>query len=167
MLKIEPLCISSFQSNRSSCSKIQTEAVFGDHNYTLVENTVLVCHDGAITKNIRILLPSNIRGGSRATATSKMELFVIIVNGWKPLTIIIKRSILDVTAALDSPLNILSLPSKRSEKHPPYLKMKLFIVHLSGKTFETESFQDKLQILSQIRGEQSHEVDKRNPVLQM
>ena len=30
-----------------------------------------------------------IRGGSRTAATSKMERFVIIVNGWKPLTIII------------------------------------------------------------------------------
>ena len=41
------------------------------------------------------------RGGSRAAVTSKMERFVIIVNGWKPLTIITKRSILDVVAALD------------------------------------------------------------------
>ena len=30
------------------------------------------------------------RGGSRTAATSKMEHFVIIVNGWKPLTIITK-----------------------------------------------------------------------------
>ena len=44
------------------------------------------------------------RGGSRAAATFKMERFVIIVNGWKPLTIITKRSILDVAAALDPPL---------------------------------------------------------------
>ena len=43
------------------------------------------------------------RGGSRAAATFKMERFVIIVNGWKPLTIITKRSILDVAAALDPP----------------------------------------------------------------
>ena len=43
------------------------------------------------------------RRGSRAAATPKMEWFVIIVNGWKPLTIIIKRSILDVAAALDPP----------------------------------------------------------------
>ena len=43
-------------------------------------------------------------GGSRAAAISKMERFVIIVNGWKSLTIIIKRSILDVAAALDLPL---------------------------------------------------------------
>ena len=44
------------------------------------------------------------RGGSRTAATSKMERFVIIVNGWKPLTIITKRSILDVAAVLDPPL---------------------------------------------------------------
>ena len=43
------------------------------------------------------------RGGSRSAATSKMECFVIIVNGWKPLTIIEKRSILDVAAVLDPP----------------------------------------------------------------
>ena len=44
------------------------------------------------------------RGRSRAAATSKMERFVIIVNGWKPLTIITKRSILDVAAAVDPSL---------------------------------------------------------------
>ena len=44
------------------------------------------------------------RGGSRTAATSKMEHFVIIVNGWKPLTIITKCSILDVAAVLDPPL---------------------------------------------------------------
>ena len=32
------------------------------------------------------------RGGSRAAATSKMERFVRIVNGFQPLTIITKRS---------------------------------------------------------------------------
>ena len=45
------------------------------------------------------------RGGSRAAATFKMECFVIIVNGWKPLTIITKHSILDVAATLDLPLS--------------------------------------------------------------
>ena len=40
------------------------------------------------------------RGGSRTVATSKMECFVIIVNGFQPLTIITKHSILDVAAAL-------------------------------------------------------------------
>ena len=45
------------------------------------------------------------RGGSRATATSKMERFVIIVNDWKPLTIITNCSSLDIAAALDPPLS--------------------------------------------------------------
>ena len=44
------------------------------------------------------------RGVSRVAATSKMERFVIIVKDWKPLTIITKRFIMDVAAALDSPL---------------------------------------------------------------
>ena len=47
------------------------------------------------------------RGGSRAAATSKMERFVIIVNGFQALTIITKHSILDVAAALDPPLSTL------------------------------------------------------------
>ena len=41
------------------------------------------------------------RGGSRTAATSKMERFAIIVNGFQPLTIITKRSILNVAAVLD------------------------------------------------------------------
>ena len=44
------------------------------------------------------------RGGSRAAATSKMERFMIIVNGCKPLTIVTKHSILNVAAALDQSL---------------------------------------------------------------
>ena len=51
---------------------------------------------------------SIIRGGSRTAATSKMERFVIIVNGWKPLTIITKHSTLDVAAVLDPPLIIVT-----------------------------------------------------------
>ena len=50
------------------------------------------------------------RGGSRAAATSKMERFVIIVNGCKPLTIITKRSILDVAVVLDPPLTLVIAP---------------------------------------------------------
>ena len=42
-----------------------------------------------------------IRGGSKTAATSKMERFVIIVNGFEPLTIITKRFTLDVAAVLD------------------------------------------------------------------
>ena len=54
-----------------------------------------------------ILIFSSIRGGSRAAATSKMERFAIIVNGLKPLTVIKKRSLLDVAAAPDPSLSIL------------------------------------------------------------
>ena len=49
------------------------------------------------------------RGGSRTAATSKMEHFVIIVNGFQPLTIITKYSILDVAAVLDPPLYSISI----------------------------------------------------------
>ena len=67
------------------------------------------------------------RGGSRTAATSKMEHFVIIVNdnrqyllcdnSFQPLTIITKRSILDVAAVLDSPLmyNIIEYSSNYSK----------------------------------------------------
>ena len=41
------------------------------------------------------------RGGSRTAATSKMQLFVIIVHGFQPLTIITKYTILDVATVLD------------------------------------------------------------------
>ena len=51
-----------------------------------------------------------VRGGSSAAATSKMERFVIIINGLQPLTIITKHSILNVAAALDPPLT--SSPKK-------------------------------------------------------
>ena len=48
------------------------------------------------------------RGGCRTAATSKMERFVIIVNGRKTLTIITMRSILDVAAVGDLLLFTLS-----------------------------------------------------------
>ena len=41
------------------------------------------------------------RGGYRIAATSKIECFVIILNGFQPLTIIAKHTILDVAVALD------------------------------------------------------------------
>ena len=49
---------------------------------------------------------STVRGGSWTAVTSKMQHFVIIVNGWKPLTIITKRCILVVAAVLDQPLTV-------------------------------------------------------------
>ena len=67
------------------------------------------------------------RGESRTAATSKMEIFVILINGFQPLTIITKCSILDVTTVLDPPLmdvgkktpcqsNSLLLPSSNISK---------------------------------------------------
>ena len=57
---------------------------------------------------------SLIRGGSRPAVTSKMELFVIILNGFHPLTIIAKCSILDVATYLDPPLVV--VPSLKDSK---------------------------------------------------
>ena len=63
--------------------------------------------DHILTNSTEKILQSGIRGGSRAAATSKMECFVIILNGCNRLTIITKHSILDVAAALDPPLGII------------------------------------------------------------
>ena len=59
-------------------------------------------------KEIRSVLGCKDGGGSRTAATSKMERFVIIVNGFQPLTIITKRSILDVAAVLDPSLKMVT-----------------------------------------------------------
>ena len=45
-----------------------------------------------------------IKSGSRTAEPSKTKHFKIIVNDWKPLTIITKRSILDAEGILDPPL---------------------------------------------------------------
>ena len=49
----------------------------------------------------------SIKCGSMIAATSKMEHFVIIVNGFEPLTIITKSPILDVAGVPDPLLNTL------------------------------------------------------------
>ena len=58
-----------------------------------------------------------IKGDPRASATSKLDRFVIIVNGFQPLTIITKRYILDVAAALDPPLEIKLYRRARKKKN--------------------------------------------------
>ena len=55
-------------------------------------------------KDVIFSFLKELRGQFKAAATSKMECFVIIVNGWKPLTIITKHSIFDVAVPLDPPL---------------------------------------------------------------
>ena len=58
------------------------------------------------SSKLRLIVSKGGRGGSRVSGASKMERFVIIVNGWNPLTIITKCSILDVAAILDPPLGV-------------------------------------------------------------
>ena len=66
------------------------------------------------------------RRGSRAPETSNMERFVIIVNGFHPLTIITKRSFLDVAAGLDPRLifpNSMKIPALLQFTQWVYLKL--------------------------------------------
>ena len=58
-----------------------------------------------IKKRVSLVVKRKFIGISRAAAISKMECFEIIVNDFQPLTIITRRSILDVAAVLDPPLN--------------------------------------------------------------
>ena len=69
------------------------------------------------------------RDGFSTATTSKIQLFVITVNGWKPLTIIRKGSILDVAA-------ILNLPLIRSLVDSKYVKKKKI-----ERTLETKGSQ--------------------------
>ena len=61
-------------------------------------------------------------------ATSKMERFVIIVNGSKPLTINTKRSILDVVAVLE-PLLMYML--KANSDHTKSVKLYIYLAPCS------------------------------------
>ena len=93
---------------------------------------------------------TSIRGGSRTTTTSKMEHFVIIVNGWKPLTIITKSSILDAAAVLDPSLYITksfyklgSFPyglQTRNKKYDTCLQNSYLLIFLYCKNFSLSSF---------------------------
>ena len=74
-----------------------------------VSNAFSSISRSAFLHSIRIICPALaifIRDRFRATATSKIERFVIIVNGWKSLSIIKKHAILEAAGALDPPLVI-------------------------------------------------------------
>ena len=73
-------------------------------NMTNVAKVICLEYSSTLILDNQLLIAE---AGSRTVATSKMEPFVIIINGWKALTIITKRSILDVAAVLDPPLIIL------------------------------------------------------------
>ena len=80
--------------------------------------------------------PYTVQRRSRTAATFKMEHFVIIVNGWKPLTIITKRSILDVAAALDPRLiwqkQFIIIIIKRGSRTAATSKMEHFVIIVNG-----------------------------------
>ena len=69
-----------------------------------IRNAKIILNDYLPYVSFRVLSlsmnePQQCRGGSRAAATSKMECFVVIINGFQPLTIITKGLlyILEVT----------------------------------------------------------------------
>ena len=55
---------------------------------------------------------------------------MIIVNGFKPLTIITKRSILDVAAALDPPLTLWDYTVEASEGNMELLGSMIAVLSL-------------------------------------
>ena len=73
-----------------------------EHTSHLVPAILLKEFDGFLST--RYIFYIVCKDGSMTAKTSKMELFVIIANGFQPLTIITKCSILDVAAVLDPPL---------------------------------------------------------------
>ena len=70
-----------------------------------------------------------VRGGYRTAATSKMERFVIIVNGFQPLTIITKRSIKDVAAVLDPPLLVLVVTLLKRYQNYVTISLETFMTY--------------------------------------
>ena len=97
----------------------------------------------------------NIRGGSRAAATSKMERFVVMVNGWKALTITKKRSTLDVAAALDPPLNmsLVSIFSVnwRTVLHPPWSAFFFWRGRGGGREGVTQKYELRISFSNVVR----------------
>ena len=86
------------------------------------------------------------RGGSRAAATSKMEHFVIIVNGFQPLTTITKRSIMDVATALDPPLYTKSLVRIHPNNDFKDIKCKMY--NSVSQYFIFEGYMEVLRVIS-------------------
>ena len=102
--------------------------------------------------------PFSLLGAAIAKVRKGKCLGIMIIPWWKTQFRFAMMVSLLKNFLILLPPNILTLPSKRSTKHPFYPKMKLLAVHLSGKAPETQIFQEKLQMLSQIRGEQPPEV---------
>ena len=92
----------SYMSQNIVCVQLEKTGCF---NHACIIQEFTIDSDPLKRDKMRDSLFSQFtRGGSRVVATSEMECFVIIVNGFQPLTITTKHSILDIAAALDSPL---------------------------------------------------------------
>ena len=81
-----------------------------------------------------------ITSGSRTASTSKMEHLVIIVNDWKLLTNMSKRSILDVAAVLDLPLII----GIHTTKNLIYVTLETIPSSMIGHKIGMNSYSTKL-----------------------
>ena len=116
------LCTKNVHFTLNSKTYVQIDGVtMGSPLGSILANIFMV----ELEQNIIPKLSKDVsfRGGSRTAATSKMERFVIIVNGFQPLTIITKCSILDVAAVLDPPLSLW----KRYVAQPAFTCSKLTI----------------------------------------
>ena len=95
----------------------------------------------------------NVRGGPRTVATSKMERFVIIVNGFKSSTIITitKCSILDVAAVLDP--SICHLKRKKTQDDSWFYCKQVQEMHLRTlpETVVYPGHVDKREVLPRHR----------------
>ena len=74
--------------------------------FKVLKTCAFLTTDAFLCFSEQVFRRTTLRGGSITVATFKMKLFVIIVNGFQPLTVITKSSILDVAAVLDPPLTL-------------------------------------------------------------
>ena len=91
---------------------------------------------------VKVRLSPRYKGGFRTTATTKMERFLIIVNGWKALTIITKCFTLDVAAVPDPPLRYImeeyldpQLYQYSFNTKPPYAPTHVYIMQSDWVSF--------------------------------
>ena len=94
---------------------------------------------------------SPLRGGPRTVTTSKVELFVIIVNGWKSVTIITISFTLDFAAVLDPPASTFTINILQNN-HQLVLRMygnrfklsKYLFVSVTSSAFISTLYQKQL-----------------------
>ena len=104
----EKFCIITEEKSRDFRGCLQNNFLKSISRGLVMENLekpVFLSCKKQIIQVICIANQSMARSGSRTAAIFKMGRFVIIVNGFQPLTIITKHAILDVAAILDPPLD--------------------------------------------------------------